>query len=58
MSKPSSLKKNLVPVLIVAGVLGLGWWAWQKMSDTGPGEGFVSGNGRIEAYYGGKRPRR
>ncbi|HCA15609.1 MAG TPA: hemolysin D [Alcaligenes faecalis] len=50
MSKQSSsLKKNLVPVLIIAGVLGLGWWAWQKMSNTGPGDGFVSGNGRIEA---------
>ncbi|EJC62258.1 HlyD family efflux transporter periplasmic adaptor subunit [Alcaligenes ammonioxydans] len=49
MSTPSTLKKNIVPVLIVAGVLGLGWWAWQKMSNTGPGDGFVSGNGRIEA---------
>lgn len=30
MSTPSTLKKNIVPVLIVAGVLGLGWWADRK----------------------------
>ncbi|BDZ75021.1 hemolysin D [Methylophaga marina] len=27
----------------------LAWWGWTKLADSGPGEGFVSGNGRIEA---------
>lgn len=41
--------KKLVPALIVLVVIGLGWYAWKTYSRTGPGEGFVSGNGRIEA---------
>lgn len=49
MAMPSSLKKKLLPALIVAGIALLAWWTWSHLSDDGPGAGFVSGNGRIEA---------
>lgn len=42
-------KKLVVPALIVLAVVGLGWYAWSRFHQSGPGEGFVSGNGRIEA---------
>ncbi|MNP97595.1 Multidrug resistance protein MdtN [compost metagenome] len=45
----AQLKKKLIPAALVVAVLVLGYVAWQKMRPTGPGEGFVSGNGRIEA---------
>ncbi|MEG1328413.1 MAG: hemolysin D, partial [Janthinobacterium sp.] len=45
----AQLKKKLIPAALVVAVLVLGYAAWQKMRPTGPGEGFVSGNGRIEA---------
>ncbi|WP_087686192.1 MULTISPECIES: HlyD family secretion protein [unclassified Pandoraea] len=41
--------KKLVPALIVLVVIGLGWYGWKTYSHTGPGAGFASGNGRIEA---------
>lgn len=44
-----SLKKKLLIAAAVVGVALLAWWAWQTLSDNGPGDGFVSGNGRIEA---------
>ena len=44
-----SLKKKLLIAAAVVGVALLAWWAWQTLSDNGPGEGFASGNGRIEA---------
>ena len=37
---------------IIAGILavgGISWFVWTSMKPTGPGPGFVSGNGRIEA---------
>ncbi|MFT3755304.1 MAG: efflux RND transporter periplasmic adaptor subunit [Pseudoxanthomonas sp.] len=34
---------------IVAIAALLAWWAWKNLADNGPGEGFVGGNGRIEA---------
>ncbi|MCI1709876.1 MAG: efflux RND transporter periplasmic adaptor subunit [Chiayiivirga sp.] len=49
MAKPTSLKNKLVPVVAATGIAILGWWAWDGLSDSGPGAGFVSGNGRIEA---------
>ena len=43
------LKKKLLPVL-VAIVLALALaWTWKASRPTGVGDGFVSGNGRIEA---------
>ena len=35
--------------LILVGVLAGGWDAWQRSSPSGTPEGFVTGNGRIEA---------
>jgi len=46
-----NLKNNskLVPILVVLALAGAGWWYWQSTRAQGPGEGFASGNGRIEA---------
>ncbi len=41
--------KKLVPLVIIALVALAGYFVWQSTQDKGPGEGFVSGNGRIEA---------
>ena len=49
MAKPTSLQNKLVPVVAATGIAILAWWAWDGLSDAGPGAGFVSGNGRIEA---------
>lgn len=48
MAISASLKKTLIVVAVLA-VAGLGWYLWSSMADDGPGDGFVSGNGRIEA---------
>ena len=47
-SSASSLKKFIWPVAI-AGLLFFAWSGWQKLASAGPGDGFISGNGRIEA---------
>ncbi|MGA2280037.1 MAG: HlyD family efflux transporter periplasmic adaptor subunit [Verrucomicrobiota bacterium] len=44
-----ALKKKLVSAAIVLIVAVAGFYAWTKLRPSGPGEGFVSGNGRIEA---------
>ena len=49
MALTPPLKKKLLTAAVLAGVLLLAWWLWRTLSDDGPGEGFVSGNGRIEA---------
>lgn len=41
--------KRVVLALILVGVLAGGWYAWQRSSPSGTPEGFVTGNGRIEA---------
>ena len=41
MAMSPSLKKKLLPALIAAGIALLAWWAWSRLSDAGPGEGFV-----------------
>ena len=41
--------RKLIPVVVFAVVLVAGYIMWIKMQDKGPGEGFISGNGRIEA---------
>jgi HlyD family secretion protein len=43
------LKKKLMPFLAVIVLVAAGFWGWQNSRSTGPGDGFVSGNGRIEA---------
>ena len=46
----TSLTKNrLIALAIVVAALGAGTYAWMHLRASGPGEGFVSGNGRIEA---------
>lgn len=45
----SSLKKKLLFAAIVLAVAGLGYYAWRTLRPSGPGPGFASGNGRIEA---------
>lgn len=42
-----TLLRYLVIGLLLLAVAG--WYAWKSMQDQGPGEGFASGNGRIEA---------
>ena len=41
--------KKLLPVILVIGVGAAAWLGWQKLQPQGPGPGFVSGNGRVEA---------
>jgi HlyD family secretion protein len=46
----SALSKNkLMGAVVAAAVIVAGVLAWSGMRPQGPGEGFVSGNGRIEA---------
>lgn len=50
MKKNNSIRSRLpliVGALVVLGLLG--WFGWNQFNDTGPGPGFASGNGRIEA---------
>ncbi|WP_246892406.1 HlyD family secretion protein [Achromobacter xylosoxidans] len=41
--------RKLIPLLAIVAVAAAGYYGWRMLSDTGPGAGFVSGNGRIEA---------
>ena len=41
--------RKLIPVLVALAVAAAGYYGWRMLSDTGPGDGFISGNGRIEA---------
>lgn len=45
----SSLKNRLILLAVLATVAAAGAYAWTALRPHGPGEGFVSGNGRIEA---------
>lgn len=50
MNPRNSRRKMLVVLLIIAAVVAvLAWYGWTHLQQQGPGEGFVSGNGRIEA---------
>lgn len=44
-----STRKLLLAVIVIAAIAGAAWWGWTRLHDEGPGAGFVSGNGRIEA---------
>src|SRR5699024_9274445 len=46
MSK--KLKSWMIPAVVVLAAAGI-WLAWDATREQGPGEGFVQGNGRIEA---------
>ncbi|CDG81339.1 HlyD family secretion protein [Janthinobacterium agaricidamnosum] len=43
------LKKKFLPAALVLAVLALAYYGWHALRPAGPGPGFVSGNGRIEA---------
>lgn len=45
----STLKNRLILLAVLAAVAAAGAYAWSTLRPQGPGEGFVSGNGRIEA---------
>jgi len=49
MKKPSSPLQLLPIAVVVALALAAGAYGWTHLRATGPGPGFVSGNGRIEA---------
>lgn len=42
-------KNKLIAALVVAAVAAAGYYGWTRLKPSGPGAGFVSGNGRIEA---------
>lgn len=44
-----ALKKKLIIAAVALAVAVLAGWAWWTLRPTGPGDGFASGNGRIEA---------
>ncbi|ATD66132.1 hemolysin D [Luteimonas chenhongjianii] len=44
-----SRKKSMVIALAVVALAAIGWYAWSVLAPKGPGPGFISGNGRIEA---------
>lgn len=46
---PATLKNRLIPLVILVVILFGAWQGWKTYQASGPGEGFVSGNGRIEA---------
>lgn len=41
--------RNLIMAAVVIAAAGVAYLAWNKYRDAGPGDAFVSGNGRIEA---------
>jgi len=45
----TSIKKNLLLAAVAVAIALAAWAVWIKVRPTGLGEGFVSGNGRIEA---------
>ncbi|ACU90263.1 HlyD family secretion protein [Desulfomicrobium baculatum] len=47
--QPQKWKKWLIPLGIAAVLVAAGLVAWQMLRPKGPGEGFISSNGRIEA---------
>ncbi|PRB82001.1 HlyD family secretion protein [Pseudomonas sp. MYb185] len=49
MSSSSLSDKRVLIIAVVAVLALLGWYGWSQYLDQGPGEGFISGNGRIEA---------
>lgn len=49
MKLPPFSRKHILLVAAAVVVAGLAWYGWSTVANRGPGEGFVSGNGRIEA---------
>src|SRR5690554_2533407 len=49
MAERRSWSRIAFPAIVVVIVALAAWYGWQNLKDTGPGPGFASGNGRIEA---------
>lgn len=49
MSKKTKRSKLYVILAVIAAIAMLAWFGWQSLEEDGPGPGFSSGNGRIEA---------
>ena len=49
MKLPQPSKKHILLAAATLVVAALAWFGWSKLANRGPGDGFVSGNGRIEA---------
>ncbi len=49
MAWPFLSKKNIRLLVLLVAAAALLWYGWERYAQRGPGEGFVSGNGRIEA---------
>ena len=43
------MKKTLILAVVAVAIVAAGWIAWTVTRPSGPGENFISGNGRIEA---------
>ena len=43
------VKNRLIPILVIAALVVAALVAWQMLRPKGPGKGFASGNGRLEA---------
>ncbi len=43
------LKKKLIPAALLLALAAVAYYGWQTLQPSGPGPGFASGNGRIEA---------
>lgn len=48
-TRATSSKKTLALIAIIAAVGVIAYLGWTRFKPSGPGEGFISGNGRIEA---------
>lgn len=46
---PMSLARKLLFLVLAAAIVAAALYAWSRLGKNGPGEGFVSGNGRVEA---------
>ncbi len=49
MAERRSWSRIAFPAIVVVIVALAAWYGWENLKDTGPGPGFASGNGRIEA---------
>lgn len=45
----ASIKTKIITIVVATALIGAGWLTWKGTRSNGPGEGFLSGNGRIEA---------
>ncbi len=49
MSMSPDLKNKLLPAVVLVVAVAAAWWAWSNYNREDMGEGFISGNGRLEA---------